>query len=333
MVAAIQANMRVQLRLITMPSTDTLFGMANNADRLRLDDLSVFLAVIDAGGFRAAAKRLRISASSVSEKIAQLEADVGAPLLNRTTRSVSPTETGEALAKRIAPLLEEIGLALSDASGDCGEVRGSLKLNVPGAVMVDILPALIAEFMTLHPKVRVEIMMESRLVDIVAAGCDAGIRYGEHLAQDMIAVPIGPRSQCLALAAAPSYLAGREMLREPDDILDHECIRMRFSNGTLVPWELERDGDVITIDPPARLIVDVEAMNSAITLARSGRGIIATFGNWLDPYLKSGELVPVLPDWWQWFDGPRLYFYRRFLPPPLRAFVDFVKERDPDRRA
>ena len=306
--------------------------MTINDGRLRLDDLAVFLAVIEAGGFRSASKRLRISASSVSEKIAKLEEDVGAPLLNRTTRSVSPTEAGEALAKRISPLLEEVGLAVSDASGAGGEVRGSLKLNVPGAVMVDILPALIAEFMALHPQVRVEITMENRLVDIVAAGCDAGIRYGEHLAQDMIAVPIGPRSQCLALAAAPSYLAAREIPGEPNDILDHECIRMRFSNGTLVPWELERDGEVVTIDPPARLIVDVEAVNSAIALARSGRGVIATFGNWLDPYFESGELVPVLPEWWQWFDGPRLYFYRRFLPAPLRAFVDFVKRRDADAR-
>lgn len=302
--------------------------MTNNVDRLRLDDLSIFLAVVETGGFRAASKRLRISASSVSEKIAKLEEDIGAPLLNRTTRSVSPTEAGEALAKRISPLLDEVELAVSDASGAGGQVRGSLKLNVPGAVMVDILPAMIAEFMALHPQVRVEIMMENRLVDIVAAGCDAGIRYGEHLAQDMIAVPIGPQSQCLALAASPSYLAGREIPREPSDILDHECIRMRFSNGSLVPWELERDEVVVTIDPPARLIVDVEAVNSAIMLARSGRGIIATFGNWLDPFLESGELVPVLPDWWQWFGGPQLYFYRRFLPAPLRAFVDFVKQRD-----
>lgn len=319
------------INLIIWKYPNTLFAMSNNHARTRLDDLSIFLAVVDARGFRAAAKRLGLSASSVSEKISQLEAELGVPLLTRTTRSVSPTDAGRELADRISPLLKEVGLALDDTVGSHGEVRGTLKLNVPGAVMVDILPELIADFMALHPQIRVDLVMENRLVDIVAAGCDAGIRYGEHLAQDMIAVPIGPPSQCLALAASPAYLEQKPLPSEPAQLLDHDCIRMRFSSGLLVPWELQRGDDIVTVDPPARLLVDVDAVQAAIGLSRSGRGIIATFGNWLQPHFESGALVPVLEDWWQWFDGPRLYFYSRFMPTPLRAFLDFLADRQSTR--
>ena len=297
--------------------------MANSPD-LRLDDLAIFMAVLQARGFRAASKRLSLSPSSVSEKVAQLEARLGVPLLIRTTRSVMPTEAGQALATRLSPLLNEVGAALQSAANTRDELRGSMKLNVPGAVMVDILPPLIDRFMTLHPHVRVELVVEDRLVDIIAAGCDAGIRYGEHLAQDMVAVPIGPSSQRFALAAAPSYLEGRGVPLGPRDLLDHDCIRLRLSSGALIKWELERGADVVVIDPPGRLIVDVEAAPAAIALARNGRGIIGTFENWLDPFLRSGELVPILSEWWPRFEGPRLYFSSRFLPAPLRAFVDFV---------
>ena len=298
--------------------------MANSPDHLRLDDLSVFLAVLQERGFRTASRRLGLSPSSVSEKVTQLEARLGVPLLVRTTRSVMPTEAGQALAQRLSPLFNEVGTALQDAANSAGEVRGSLKLNVTGAVMVDILPPIIDRFMELHPHVRLEVVVEDRLVDIIAAGCDAGIRYGEHLAQDMIAVPIGPPAQYFALAAAPSYLDGRAVPVGPRDLLDHDCIRLRFSSGALVRWEMERGSESVIIDPPGRLVIGVDAVPAAITLARAGHGIIGTFRNWLDPALQSGTLVPILQDWWPSFDGPRLYFPSRFLPAPLRAFVDFV---------
>ena len=302
--------------------------MANNGEQLFLDNLSIFLAVCETGGFRTAAKRLGLSPSSVSEKIAQLEMHLGVPLLIRTTRSVMPTEAGRALAERITPLLTETRAALNDAASSREEVRGLLKLNVTGAVMVDILPPLIDLFLDAYPKVRVEIMVEDRLVDATAAGCDAGIRYGEHLAQDVIAVPIGPRVQHLALAAAPSYLQARGAPLHPRDLLDHDCIRLRFSSGPLIDWEFERGDETVTVDPPGRLIVGVEAAPASIEWAARGRGIIATFQNFLDPYLESGELLPVLPDWWMPFEGPWLYFSNRFMPAPLRAFVDLVaKER------
>jgi DNA-binding transcriptional LysR family regulator len=298
--------------------------MTNNDDLTRLDDLAVFLAVCETRGFRAAAKRLGLSPSTISETIVHLEARLGVPLLIRTTRSVVPTAAGQVLADRLLPVLAEARAALQDAASSQRDVRGLLRLNVTGAVMVDILPPLLDQFLVSHPGVRVELVVEDRLVDIAAVGCDAGIRYGEHLAQDMIAVPIGPAFQRLALAAAPAYLELRDMPRHPRDLLDHECIRMRFSSGALAAWTFERGSETVTVDPPGRLIIGVDAAPAAIDLARRGRGVIATFENWLRPFLETGALLPVLPDWWTRFEGPRLYFSDRFMPAPLRAFVDMV---------
>ncbi len=298
--------------------------MPNNMEAARLDSLHIFLAVADARGFRAASKQLGLSPSTVSEKIADLERQLGAPLLTRTTRSVVPTEAGRALAARIAPLLAEARAALQDAANSQADVRGLLRLNVTGAVMVDILPPLLDRFLNLHPHVRVEIVVEDRLVDIVAAGCDAGIRYGEHLAKDMIAVPIGPREQALAYAAAPAYLARRPAPNDPKDLVGHDAIRLRFSSGALVEWEFEQAQESFSINLPGKLIIGVDAAPAAIDAARAGHGIVGTFRNWLDPHFDDGSLVPVLPQWWPVFEGPSLYFSRRFVPAPLRAFIDMI---------
>lgn len=299
--------------------------MANN-DHLPLDDLSIFLSVCETAGFRKTATRLGLSASSVSEKIAALEARLGVALLNRTTRSVSLTEEGRALAARLTPLMRETRSALLDAANSRAEVRGLLKLNVTGAVMVDILPPLIDRFLGRFPQVSLEIIVEDRLVDITAAGCDAGIRYGEHLALDMISVPIGPPVQRLALAASPRYLKGRPLPSHPHDLLAHECIRLRFSSGALTAWEFSRGDVSVKVDPPGRLIIGVDAAQAAIDLARAGHGLLCTFENWLVPALKTGELQPVLPEWWSRFEGPRLYFPSRRMSAPLRAFVDLIRE-------
>jgi DNA-binding transcriptional LysR family regulator len=291
-----------------------------------LDDLSVFLAVCETSGFRAAAKRLGISASNVSDTITRVEAQLGVPLLTRNTRSVMPTEAGRELAARLVPLLAETRAALHDVASSGPQIRGLLKLNVTGAVMVDILPPLINRFLAKHPAVRVEIVVEDRLVDVIAGGCVAGIRYGENLAQDMIAVPIGPKFQQLALAAAPSYLNAHGIPAHPSELLTHECIGLRFSSGALTAWDFERNGKVITVNPPSRLIVGVDGASAAIDLACAGRGFIYTFKNWLDPHLQSGQLIPVLDNWWQQFEGPQLYFPSRFMAAPLRAFVDLVAQ-------
>ena len=292
-----------------------------------LDDLTVFLAVVRSGGFRDAARDLGVSPSTVSDTISRLEARLGARLLTRTTRSVSPTEVGRDLAARLAPLLAETTAAVDAAMSREGEIRGSLKLNVPGAVMVDILPPLIDTFVALHPQVRVEIMVDDRMVDAVAAGCDAGIRYGEALEQDMIAVPIGPRVQQSALAASPAYLARRGIPLHPRDLLAHDCLLGRFSSGAMIKWEFEKGGEVVKVDPQPRLVIGTGAAAALIGHAVAGLGLCFLFRNWLEPHFASGALVPVLPDWWPSFEGPQLYFAnRRFLPTPLRAFVDHVRQ-------
>jgi DNA-binding transcriptional LysR family regulator len=304
-----------------------LVFMVNHRDP-SLDDLSVFLAVCEAAGFRAAAKRLGRAPSNVSEIVSRVEAQLGVPLLTRSTRSVMPTEAGRELLARVAPLLAEVRSALQDVTGSDRQVRGLLKLNVTGAVMVDILPPLIDRFLIRYPATKVELVVEDRLVDAIAEGCMGGIRYGEHLAQDMIAVSIGPRFQQLALAASPAYLAARGCPLHPNEVPMHDCIRLRFSSGALTAWNFERDGIGVRLDPPSRLIIGVDAASAAIDFARAGRGLICTFRNWLDPHFTSGELVPVLAEWWTRFEGPQLYFPSRFMPAPLRAFVDLIAEAE-----
>lgn len=258
-----------------------MFAVSNNYPFPSLDDLAVFLAVSRGRGFRTAARWLGVSLSTVSETISRLEGRLGLPLLARTTRSVQLTEAGRALAERLEPVMSEARAALDDAASSQATVRGRLKLNVPGAVMVDILPPLIDGFLAAHPQVRIEVMVDDRLVDITAAGCDAGIRYGEHLAQDMIAVPIGPRRQWSALAASPEYLSRRGIPEHPRDLLDHDCIRTRFASGALTEWEFQKAGETLMVDAPARLIIGAAGAAAAIDLAVAGRGLIYTFRNWL----------------------------------------------------
>ena len=299
--------------------------MKNNREP-SFDDLSVFVAVCTANGFRAAAKTLGLAPSNVSETITRLEMQLGLPLLTRNTRSVTPTEAGRELEARLRPLFSETRAALHDISTASLSVHGLLKLNVAGSVMVDILPPLIDRFLVAHPAVRVELVVDDRLTDTIAQGCAAGIRYAEHLSQDMIAVPIGPRYQELALAAAPSYLLAHGHPAHPREVMQHACVRLRFASGALTAWDFERDGEQITVDPPSRLIIGVDAAAAGIELARAGHGLICTFRNWLDPYFENGSLEPVLKAWWQRFDGPKLYFPSRRMPASLRAFVDLIGE-------
>ena len=164
-------------------------------------------------------------------------------------------------------------------------------------------------------------------MDVLAAGCDAGIRYDERLEQNMIAVPIGPRTQRMATAASPAYLAAHGCPLHPRDLLAHACLRGRFSGGAMPVWEFERDGEIIRVDPSGPLTVrQGAAFDLAIEAAIAGIGIIHLFEDWLSASLASGALQPVLEPWWQSFAGPFLYYPgRRHLPAPLRAFIDFIK--------
>ncbi|MDH2310285.1 LysR family transcriptional regulator [Methylobacterium brachiatum] len=296
-----------------------------------LADLTAFVTVARAGGFREGARAGGGSASSLSEAVRRLETRLGVRLLNRTTRSVAPTEAGARLLERLGPALGEVEAALDVVNGFRDRPAGTLRLNVPLSAARLVLPAIVPPFLAAYPEIRLELVVEDGFVDMLAAGCDAGIRYDERLEQDMIAVPIGPRRQRFATAAAPSYLDRRGRPDHPRDLLDHECLLGRFPSGSLTaPWEFEREGEIVRVDPSGPLIVRVGASDLTIAAAVAGTGIIHLFEDWLRPQIESGALEPVLEPWWQVFSGPFLYFPgRRHLPAPLRAFVDFIAARTP----
>jgi DNA-binding transcriptional LysR family regulator len=291
-----------------------------------LGDLTAFVAVARAGGFREAARASGRAASSFSEAVSRLEARLGVRLLNRTTRSVAPTEAGARLLDRLGPALGEVEAALDVVNGFRDRPAGALRLNVPVVAARLVLPRIVPPFLAAYPDIRLEVIAEDSFVDVLAAGCDAGIRYDERLEQDMIAIPIGPREQRFATAASPAYLDRRGRPDHPGELLDHACLRGRFASGAMTAWEFERDGEVVKVDPTGPLIVRVGgATDLAVEAALAGSGIIQLFEDWLRPYLDSGALEPVLEPWWQRFSGPFLYYPgRRRLPAPLRAFVDFV---------
>ena len=293
-----------------------------------VDDLTAFVAVAKARGFREAGRALGVSPTTLSETVRRLEDRLGVRLLHRTTRSVSPTEAGGRLVEQLAPLLTQVDAALAGLNALRDTPAGTLRLNVPVGVARLVLPSLLPEFLALYPDIQVEVVAEDTVVDVLAAGADAGIRYDEKLEQDMIAVPIGPRTQRFAMAAAPDYLAAAGMPERPSDLLQHRCLLGRFGNGTLFsPWELECGDEVVRIEPKGPLTVSISgAMDLAVDVAIAGVGIIGLFEDWLRPHIEAGRLVPVLPEWWTPFPGPFLYYSgRRLVPPPLRAFLDFIR--------
>ncbi len=274
--------------------------------------------------FRGAAALRGVSASSLSEALRRLEADLGVRLLNRTTRSVTPTEAGERLLARLTPALADVSLALDEVNAFRDSPIGVLKLNVPGAVSRIVFPDLIPRFLAAHPGIRVEITVEDAFVDVLAAGFDAGARYDERLEKDMIAVPLaGP--QRFAVVGAPAYFARHGRPGHPREVLNHPCIRHRFPSGASYAWEFEKGGEVIRVQPDGPLITG--SVELELAAAEAGVGLLATFESCAAAEaVAAGRLERVLEDWLAPFSGPYLYYpSRRHMPAPLRAFVDFVK--------
>lgn len=295
--------------------------------KVDLGDLNAFMEVARAKGFRDGARANGGSASGLSAAVRRLEAQLGVRLLNRTTRSVVLTEAGKGLLERLSPALTEVEAALDVVNGFRDRAAGTLKLNVPVSASRLVLPTIVPAFLAAYPDIRMEVIAEESFVDVLAAGCDAGIRYGERLEQDMIAVPIGPRHQRFALGAAPDYLDRRGRPGHPRDLLNHSCLQGRFPSGVTMAWEFERDGEVVQVDPAGPLIVSIGGSTDLLVdAAIAGTGIVPLFEDWLRPHFASGALEPVLEPWWQRFPGPFLYYPgRRLVPAPLRAFVDFIK--------
>jgi DNA-binding transcriptional LysR family regulator len=301
-----------------------------NQDIHSLGDLAAFTLVAQHKGFRQAARVSRQSASALSEAVRRLEQQLGIRLLLRTTRSVTPTEAGALLLSRLQPALNEVASALDLLNDLRNSPRGTLRLNVPVNAARFFLQPIVDQFLRAYPQIVLDLVVDNNFVDVVASGCDAGIRYGERLEQDMIAVPIGPRTQRFAVAAAPSYLERHGVPEHPRDLLQHACLRGKFLSGAVPAWEFERDGKTLSVEPSGPLIVTPTAADMTVSAAVAGHGLIYLFEEWLAPYIASGQLQPVLRDWWQSFPGPFLYYSgRRHLPAPLRAFIDFIQAPAP----
>ncbi|MFJ2973963.1 LysR family transcriptional regulator [Kluyvera sp. NPDC087067] len=292
-----------------------------------LNALKIFATVASSGGFREAARLLHASPSGLSDAVRRLESRLGVRLLNRTTRSISPTEQGQRLLEHALPALEELDNALQAAAVSADRPVGTLRLNVPVNVARLILPDILPRFLQAYPEINVEIVGQSGLVDILAAGCDAGIRYDEGLEQDMIATRIGPREQRFATAASPDYLNRHGRPEHPDELLKLDCLAGRFSKGNIELWEYQRGEEYCRIEPRGPLIYSAGgAADLGVAAAISGLGVIYLFEEWLRPHLDSGALEPILEPWWLPFPGPYLYYPgRKLVPPALRAFIDFIK--------
>ncbi len=293
---------------------------------LNFADVSNFIAVADAGGFRVAAQVRGLSASTLSDSIKRLETDLGVRLLSRTTRSITPTEAGSRLLERVKPAFAEVEAAVNDLRDDSSRPVGTLRLNVPVPVARHILPDIVPGFLERHPGIRVDVVMDDSFTDVIGQGFDVGVRYEESIAKDMIAVPIGPRRQRYAAAASRSYLDRFGSPETPRALTGHRLIGNRFPNGAVWTWEFERAGELLRIVPDGPLTSG--SIDLQLAGAIAGAGIIYTFEEFLRPHLSSGLLAPVLEEWWQAFDGPYLYYHsRRQMPAPLRAFIDYLKDK------
>ncbi len=289
-----------------------------------LNDLTAFVAIAAHRSFRKAANELGLSPSTLSHMMRALEASMGLRLLHRTTRSVSATEAGARLAERLQPVLRDLGLALQEVAAFQAQPSGTLRINAGEVAAHRLLQLVVPTFLGRHPAMSLDLATEGRLVDVVAGGFDAGIRLGEAVPQDMVAVRFGGAVRFVAVAS-PAYLAAHGTPRTPDDLQRHACIRFRLPSGKRFGWEFSQHGQELAIDVPGALTLDhPELMAEA---AAAGLGIAYVSGHTAQPYFQTGALVPVLDDWCPAIPGLFLYYPgHRLVPPGLRAFIDVLKE-------
>jgi DNA-binding transcriptional LysR family regulator len=294
--------------------------------RDNLSDLTAFAAVARERSFTRAAAQLGVSPSALSQTVRGLEGRLGVRLLTRTTRSVALTEAGERLMTRVAPHLDEIGAELAALGELGGRPLGSLRITTSDHAARTILWPAVERLTAAHPDIRVELHVESRFTDIVAERFDAGVRLGEQLAKDMVAVRIGPRLR-MAAVASPAYLADKGVPRTPQDLADHNCINVRFASaGGVYAWEFEKEGRAVKVRVEGQLTFN--RVSLMLQAAAAGRGIAFVIEDEAAEQLRSGALVRVLDDWCEPFDGYHLYYPSRRLPSPaFTLLVDALRYR------
>ena len=287
-------------------------------------DLTTFLTIARHRSFRAAAVELGVTASALSHSLRNLEERLDLRLFNRTTRSVALTEAGERLLARITPAFRDIADALDDLNTFRGKPAGTLRLNAAKqSAQLVLLPA-VTKFLRAYPDVKVELATNDALVDMVSAGFDAGVRFGETIAADMIAVPIGPRHR-FAVVASPDYFKERKKPVTPHDLSILPCIRFRFASGNYYRWEFERGGIELAIEVDGPLTLNDQDL--MLQAALDGTGLAFVFEAQAAELIKQKKLVRVLADWCPAYPGFFLYYpSRRQLPAVLRAFIDFARQ-------
>jgi DNA-binding transcriptional LysR family regulator len=287
-------------------------------------ELSAFAEVATLRSFRKAAEVLELSPSTVSHLMRRLEQHMGVRLLNRTTRSVAPTQAGERLLARLRPALAELESALGEVDDFRGEATGRVRINAPEQGIRLLLRDVVPAFQKKFPQIELDLVTEGRFVDIVKEGFDAGVRLGGTIPQDMIALQLGGEARCIAVAS-PKYLARRKRPQTPDDLLSHECIRVRLPNGKLFAWEFEKRGQSLAIDVPGTLTLNQEGL--MIEAALAGLGVAYVFESSVQGALRARRLISVLDEWCPAFPGAFLYYPGNSkLPAALRAFVDILRD-------
>ena len=290
----------------------------------QLDGLVTFVYVAQLSSFSAAASRLGVSPSAVSQVIRGLEQRLGVALFNRTTRSVSLSEAGARYLERVEPAVRELMTAADELNDSIGEPSGLLRLNVPRAAYMTIFQPILANFLDAYPQIDLEITLENALVDIVRLGYDAGIRFGEFVEHDMVAVKIGPEL-CVNVVASPDYLARHGTPSHPRELIEHDCIGFRHSSSGIVErWEFERNDEQIQLVLAGRLILNDSA--ALVQSALDGLGIAYMINGYIDPFINDGSLVRLLEDWSFGLPGYTLYYPdRRRVTRKLRALIDFLR--------
>ncbi|MBS1023158.1 LysR family transcriptional regulator [Gluconobacter cerinus] len=292
--------------------------------REELGSLAMFVAVADEGSFTKAAGKLGISQSALSHSLRRLEARLGLRLLTRTTRSVAPTLAGERLIETLRPALEDIDQKLAALTEFRERPAGNVRITASSHAARTVLWPAIDRLTAENPDINVEINVESGLVDIVAERYDAGIRLGERLEQDMIAVPVSPRLR-MAAVASPSYLSGKTIPTTPYDLARHNCINLRLpTSGGLYAWEFERGGKEIKFKANGQLVFN--DINLIVEAAVAGHGIAFMLEDHVKDHLASGALVQILEEWCDPFDGYYLYYpSRRQRSPAFSLLLDALR--------
>ncbi|WP_373973797.1 LysR family transcriptional regulator [Chitinibacter sp. SCUT-21] len=288
-----------------------------------LNDLYAFACVARLRSFRKAAQHLQLTPSALSHTMSRLEEQLGVRLLQRSTRSVSATEAGEQLLAELSPALAQIGAALDGLNTRRSKSVGRLRLNIPRAASRLLIAPRLAQWLATYPEIQLEIVASDALVDIVAEGFDAGVRFGEQLAQDMVAVAVGEPVE-FAMAASPSYLAQHGMPANAAALLQHQCLQIRFPSGSHCPWELQQDGRKLLLNTRGRVVMD--DFDLLLEAAVAGAGVCYHYRDWLAPRVAAGQLQWVLPE----CNPPREFFQlyypqQRHVSAPLRAWVDFFR--------